>query len=233
MEGIMPDINNEMKAAADYAIKSAKEKFGQELDYSDQSIDKLDILLDQAYRSFFDLPRDEQTSKAIPRTASIWGSYLGELMCQKWGGTWMQKGGERLVSIRNIEFFPIRFVYQKITDHPEYRVKKYVIDVASKIHPLQVTPEFLQNQSQKINQTKEQNYINQSKKTITIDKTFFYVLTGIGGFLLVLIVCMLGYMILRTMGVSAFGFIDSTKSPNTNIPMEETMITATPYPTYT
>lgn len=41
----------------------------------------------------------------------------------KWGGTWMLKGSEELLSITNIEFSPISFVFQKITRHPEYSVE--------------------------------------------------------------------------------------------------------------
>ncbi len=37
MEESMIDINDEMKTAADTAIKSAKERFGQELDYSEEA----------------------------------------------------------------------------------------------------------------------------------------------------------------------------------------------------
>jgi hypothetical protein len=38
----MSDIKDEMKATADNAMKIAKEKFGQDLEYSDQSIEKLE-----------------------------------------------------------------------------------------------------------------------------------------------------------------------------------------------
>jgi hypothetical protein len=109
----MSDVNGEMKAAADYAIRSAKESFRQELDFSDLSIEKLNRLLDQAYQSFSSMPMDEKTKNAKYRTANIWGSYLGEFMRKQWGGTWTLKGADRLLTIKNIEFSPIRFVYQK------------------------------------------------------------------------------------------------------------------------
>ena len=99
----MPNINDEMKATADYAIKFAKEKFGQGLDFSEQDIGKLDNLLAQAYQSFSSRVKDEKRSKAIFRTANVWGSYLGELMRYKWGGTWILTGSERLITI---ELFP-------------------------------------------------------------------------------------------------------------------------------
>ena len=67
----MIDINEEMKTAADTAIKSAKESFGQELDYSEESIEKLDNLLGQIYQSFSNHELDEETSNEILDTAII------------------------------------------------------------------------------------------------------------------------------------------------------------------
>jgi competence protein ComEC len=185
----MSDINSEMKAAADYAIRSAKEKFGQELDFSDQSIDKLENLLDQAYQSLSNLPKDEKTSNAISMAANIWGSYLGEFMRLKWGGTWTLKASERLVSIKNAEFSPIRFVYKKITSHPEYSVKKYLMVTESKILPSPVIPKQSQNLSENIKQSKEQSFINQPPRITKKNKNLVFILIGIGGFALVIIAC--------------------------------------------
>src|SRR4030066_804045 len=122
----MSNIKKEMKEAADYAIKAGRERFGQELDFSEQSIDKLDNLLEQAYQSFFNLPKNKKTSKALTLTANIWGSYLGEFMRLKWGGTWIHNGSERFVLIKRNRFSPIKFVYQKISSHPEYSVRYYL-----------------------------------------------------------------------------------------------------------
>jgi hypothetical protein len=125
----MSNINKEMKEVADYAINAGKERFRQELDYSEQSIDKLDNLLEQAYQSFSNLPKNKKTSNSLTLTAYIWGSYLGEFIRVKWGGTWKLKGSERLISIKKNRFSPIRFVYQKITSHPEFSVEYYLFKV--------------------------------------------------------------------------------------------------------
>jgi hypothetical protein len=215
MEGIMTDINSDMKAAADYAIRSAKERFGQDLDYSEQSINKLEDLLDQAFQDLSSRPKDENTRKVISRTANIWGSYMGELMRQKWGGMWKLSGSERMVLINNIEFFPIKFVYQKLTTHPEYSAKNFIIEAEGKIYPFLDYPELSQN-------------IRQPKRAVMIDKTLIYTLAGIGGFLLVIIVCMLGYVIIKTGGLSAFGV--NNLSSSTNTPTKVALVTDSPYP---
>jgi len=136
----MSNINDEMKTAANHTIKAAKEKFGQELDFSEQSIIKLDYLLEQAYQSLSSRVKDEKTSNSISRTANAWGSYLGEYMCLKWGGKWVQRGSERMLHIKNFEFSPIGFVYQKITSHPEYSAKNYLAEIERKVLPPPIVP---------------------------------------------------------------------------------------------
>jgi len=51
MEGNMFKINDEMEATADYEIKSAKENFGQQIDFLEQIIAKLENLLGKTNQS--------------------------------------------------------------------------------------------------------------------------------------------------------------------------------------
>lgn len=199
----MNNVNDEMKATADYAIKSAKERFGQDLDLSEQSISKLENLLSQAYQSLSSRVKDEKTNLAISKTASIWGAYLGEIMRHKFGGSWALKGSERIVIIKGFEFSPINFVFQKITSHPEYNVKEFISETSKKILPLQVeqpqpkkTPEFT-------NQSREQVPVNMQQNSVTIDKKTIFAFAGIGGVLLVAIICVVGFMLLNGGGISA------------------------------
>lgn len=185
----MTNINDEMKAAANYTIKTAKEKFGQELDFSEQSIVKLEGFLEQAYQVLSSRVKDEKTSNSIARTANAWGSYLGEYMRLKWGGTWILKGSERILSIKNIEFSPIGFVYQKITNHPEYSVKNYFAETERKVSPPpQKIPE-------NIGQPQEQLSVNRSQNTVTIDKNLIFAITSLGGILFIAIAFIVGFMI--------------------------------------
>ena len=224
----MSNINDEMKATADYARKSAKEMFGQELDYTEQSIDKLENLLDQAYQSFANLPKDEKTKSAINRTVNIWGSYLGEYMRLKWGGTWILKDSERIVSVKNIEFSPIKFVYQKITNHPEYTAKKYLIEAESKVYPSSVISQQSQNLSDNINQSIRENVINQPQVTTKSNKNPVYILIAVGGILLVIIACIIGYSIFKSVGIS-FPGSEPTSTPTIS-PTFTSTITSSPSP---
>lgn len=192
-----------MKATADYAIKSAKERFGQDLDLSEQSINKLDNLLSQAYQSLSSRAKDEKTNLAISKTASIWGAYLGEIMRQKFGGSWALKGSERILTIKGLEFSPISFVFQKITNHPEYSVKGFIGEASRKISPPKIEQPQPQKKLEFTNQPSEQIPVHKQQNSVTIDKKVIFAFAGIGGVLLLAVVCIIGFLLLRGGGISA------------------------------
>jgi hypothetical protein len=235
----MANFNDEMKALANYAIRAAKEKFGQELDFSGQSIDKLENLLELAYQSFFYIPKDEKTRNAISRTANIWGSYLGEFMRLKWGGTWIEKDSERFVYINNREFSPISYIYQRITNHPENSVEKYLTEAERKIFPSQVISPQSQNLFENNNRLEGAKINNQSNNIVRIDKNLIYILASIGGVLLVIVACVIGYMIRITSGMLAPNLIPhptlsvSLALTSTLDPIPSPTITSTPISTPT
>lgn len=183
----MTDINDEMKAAANYTIKTAKEKFEQELDFSEQSILKFESLLQQAYQSLSNRVDDEKKRNLIARTTNAWGSYLGEYMRLKWGGTWILRGSERILSVNNIEFSPISFVYQKITSYPAYTVKEYFAEAESKITSRSVPPPQLPRKPGSINPYKQ--------NSIRIDKRLILAVAGISATLFVICACIVGFWV--------------------------------------
>lgn len=194
----MSNINDEMKAAADYTIKATREKFGQELDFSKESIIKLESFLEQAYQSLSSRVKDDKTKASISRTANAWGSYLGEFMRLKWGGTWIMKGSERILSIKSIDFHPIEFVYQKITNHPEYSVSQYLSEVERKISPQPINSPQSPTTLENVSQPKTQTPVNQSQNTVTIDKKLIFAIVGVGGFLFILVACVVGFMVFNS-----------------------------------
>jgi hypothetical protein len=228
----MSNINDEMKANADNAINEAKERFGQELDFSEQSIVKLENILGQIYHSFSNNAKDVEKSNVISDTAIIWGSYLGEYMRLKWGGTWILEGSDQLVSIKNIEFSPINLVYQKITSHPEYSLENYLIETKRIIYTSVINPQQSQYLPENIGQPKKQIFIKRSIIPVTIDKKLVYTLAGVGG-ILVIIAFIIGIRTIKTGRISAFGLFATPTNSNTDIPIEKTLVAATSYSTNT
>jgi hypothetical protein len=225
----MSNLNDEMKSTADYAIKAAKERYGQDLDYSEESINKLENLLLQLSQAFSNNGKDEDSNSVISDTATLWGSYLGEYMRLKWGGTWIAKDSDRLVSIINIEFSPISLVYQKITSHPEYSVENYLNETKRLIYTTVINPQQSQNLSENIGQSQNQISADQSKTPVTIDKHLLFILAGIGGLLLVIAAFIIGYKNIKPGGISGLGSSASATHANTNIPIGNSSVTPTHY----
>jgi hypothetical protein len=90
----MSTINIENKETAHYLIKVGKVRFGQEVDFSEQYITRIENLFELVYLRFFILPKNEKTSNVISQTANMWGSGLGELIRLKRGRIWILKGIE-------------------------------------------------------------------------------------------------------------------------------------------
>jgi regulator of extracellular matrix RemA (YlzA/DUF370 family) len=240
----MAEINDEMKEMADYAVKSAKDRYKKDLDFSEQSIIILDNILTKIYWGFSGRTDDGGESGLVYNTALIWGSYLGEYMIFKWGGKWILKGSDRLVSINNLEFSPIKLIYQKISDRPQLSVEDYINDTKRIIYTSVVNPQNVQHISQKTERLREQISVTPIKKSIGVDRRTIYIIGGIVGALVIIAGCIIGYSFLRSSGIPAIGAIKTSTSTNTQAPTQvlptatlassDTPIpTVTPLPTYT
>ncbi len=124
----MPEINSEMRNLADYAIRTAKERYNIILDYTDLSIPRLETILEKIYWGFSD-HRDEGEGGLVYSAATIWGSYLGEFMKRRWGGKWTLKGTRQVLTIEENDFSPITFIYQKLIGRVRDKVDDYLFEV--------------------------------------------------------------------------------------------------------
>jgi hypothetical protein len=107
----------EMQSLAEYAVRNAKSKFGQSLDYSRRSLPALDALLAQAYDRFCELDNQGQlTDETILHTARIWGGYLGEVVRRIWGGQWSHQDGEPVLVIAGLKVEPVKAALAPMTD---------------------------------------------------------------------------------------------------------------------
>jgi hypothetical protein len=247
----LSEINYQMQKIADFAIKLAKDKFGQDLDFSELSIGKLDNILSQIHSNFSNLAKNDETNKVISDTAVIWGSYLGEYMCRKWGGTWILKGSERLVSILSLEFSPISFIYQKITSHPEYSVEIYLFETKKIIYLSVINPKPSQTLVEDAAQPEKVILLSNSDIKQTTKKNNLLYIAVVGVILVFIFSCYFEFISIRKGGLAAFSLISTkanltptsliemtqataiTNSTNTQIPTATSLATYTPKPTYT
>jgi hypothetical protein len=127
-------LNVQLEQLAEEAVRVAAEKFGQTLDYSENSLVSLEALLQQA----FELYESKETGKEIPEetiqtTSRVWGSYLGELMRRKWGGEWVVSGSDVDLTINGKNCSPIQQVFQRITNGQQYDTRVFFARIASDV----------------------------------------------------------------------------------------------------
>lgn len=225
----MSDINKDMKATADYVIKTAMDRYNIDLDYSRASIAGLETILGRIYWGFSSRTKDEGKGGVIYNAAIFWGSYLGEFMRRKWGGTWIQRGSELFVSINGIDFSPINYVYEKITGRVSNKIADYLFETNGILSASGSVP-LPENKEVIIEELAEPMDV---KKPLKIDKHMLYAIIGISGILLVIIIFTIFIINFKRSGIPLTGIIAFPTRTVTNIPAELISFTPTSYPTNT
>jgi len=87
-------VNPQMKKQADQAVIAARKKFGISLDFTENNLGQLEILMQQAhagYKEGYKQSLDSGNSLSIPleNTVRVWGSYFGEVIRRSLGGDWI------------------------------------------------------------------------------------------------------------------------------------------------
>ena len=226
----MSTIKEEMKETADYAIKAAKDRYKKDLDFSEQSITILENILTKISWGFSGPVEDGGESGLANNHAQIWGSYLGEYMISRWGGKWIQRDSDRIISINNILFFPVKFVYQKITDHNEYNVEDYINEVRKIIYTSVINPEDAHFESTKSDRFKEQLALESTKLPFGLNRRAIYMIAGILGALIIIAGGVTGVGALRSGSLPALGLFGKVTSTST---YTQIIFTKTPWFTAT
>ena len=107
-----PDLGAMMDGYAQAAAEHARREFRQKLDFTAESIDKLDDIL---------VLVGESPELDLDFEVRLWGSYLGEVLRRRYAGTWemtQYPGGEDAVpavEVRASRLFPLLKVYRRLT----------------------------------------------------------------------------------------------------------------------
>jgi hypothetical protein len=107
-----PDLGAMMEGYAQAAVEVAKSEFRQTLDFSADSINALDEIL---------VLLAESPEIDLDFEARLWGSYLGEVLRQRYAGSWemtQYPGGEHAVpavDVRGSRLFPLMKVHRRLT----------------------------------------------------------------------------------------------------------------------
>ena len=107
-----PDLGAMMEGYAHAAIEVARSEFRQTLDFTEDSINALDEIL---------VLLGESPEIDLDYESRLWGSYLGEVLRQRYAATWemtQYPGAEHAapaVDVRGSRLFPLMKVYRRLT----------------------------------------------------------------------------------------------------------------------
>jgi len=105
--------------AAAYAAQAAEaaRAFGAGLDYSEDSLKELENILSRLQKR----SEGNSTQEELDETCKMWGSYLGEVVRRRFGGTWSIETypGKRFatltLSVGGSKLFPSMKVHRRLT----------------------------------------------------------------------------------------------------------------------
>jgi hypothetical protein len=131
-----PDLSTMMENYARAAVELAQRDFQQKLDFTSESIDALDDILVRV---------GESPELDLDFEVRLWGSYLGEVVRQRYAGGWEltpYPGGAvsvPAVDVRGSRLFPLMKVYRRLTTGEEEDLRAFYSMVVERLgNPAQV-----------------------------------------------------------------------------------------------
>ena len=116
-EASYPDLDAMMLAYAVSAVEVGRERYGQRLDYSSESMVAFEAVLSELTEP----SRTERDDAAWDYEVKLWGAYLGEVLRRRYAGSWEMTrypGGVAAmpaIEVRGSRLFPLMKVYRRIT----------------------------------------------------------------------------------------------------------------------
>lgn len=132
------DPNAEILSASEIAVGAAKKELGRTLDYSVNSLNDLETLIQHVKSHFLKLKGDGKlTEQTVQRASISIGGYLGEVIRRSYGGTWIAKNNiMKVLIINNQEFSPIYFIFLRLTKDSNSKIENYLSEINQKLkHP--------------------------------------------------------------------------------------------------
>jgi hypothetical protein len=123
-----------MHQLANNAIITAQDKFNINLDFTENNLQQLENLLQQAHERYKKATNSEYFPNiSIENTVRIWGSYLGEVVRHSLGGDWIvdQKNVFLQIGLRRLD--PLGQVRSRIVEGPQFNIQSYFQQVKSGI----------------------------------------------------------------------------------------------------
>ena len=133
---VFPDLASMMDGYARAAAQRARTEFNQKLDFTSESIDRLDEIL---------VLVGESPELDLEFEVRLWGGYLGEVVRRRYEGGWemtQYPGGLAsvpAVEVRGSRLFPLTKVFRRLTEGDEEDLRSFYNMVTGRLgKPAQV-----------------------------------------------------------------------------------------------
>jgi hypothetical protein len=130
-----PTIADMMRAYAEDCVDLAKTQFQAELDFSENSLEKVETILNLVSTSvpkgpLAKIAKRGPSDEQVRKMAMVWGAYVGEVIRRRWGGEWTtetkaQPGYVLTLRLGETDIFPPAKVYRRLTNGLEDNVWHY------------------------------------------------------------------------------------------------------------
>jgi hypothetical protein len=229
MESNLINVNPQMQKMADNAVAAARDKFGISLDFTENSLQQLEMLLQQAHEGYKRASSNVNSQNiSIENTVQVWGSYFGEVIRRSLGGDWIVDQKNVFLQLGSRRLDPLGQVRSRIVDGQLYNVQSYFQGWKSGVQ------ENLVQKPIKFDADRINIQPSGAKKDGTKKRSTIYIAGASGIFILICIFTIGGWLLLRQ-GIIAIPIFENIfpKPLATIVPLLSTTNTTLPLPTAT
>ncbi len=131
-------IQDMITAYSQEAVVYARQNFGETLDFSEKSVEKVENILDDIYRTIprgfiAKLLKKSPSAEQMDHICMMMGGYIGEVIRRNWGGEWKLESsaypGEQVLTLhllrKDSELWPQFKVGKRLANGAEDNVWRY------------------------------------------------------------------------------------------------------------
>ena len=125
---ITPDakLAGTIVAQSQAAVKTGKLAFGEALDFSAESLEGVERIMNKLHKQAKEAPADQKLTDAqITELSKLWGIYVGEVIRRYYGGQWSLVDGVPDLALGGKQASPLAKVRKRIVDGPMDNLKYF------------------------------------------------------------------------------------------------------------
>lgn len=125
---ITPDakLAGTIVAQSQAAVKTGKLTFGEALDFSSESLEGVERIMNKLHKQAKEAPADQKLTEAqIIELSKLWGIYVGEVIRRYYGGQWAMVDGVPDLALGGKQSSPLAKVRKRIVDGPMENLKYF------------------------------------------------------------------------------------------------------------